>query len=219
VPADAAGLVLFGGTFDPPHRAHTELGSRARDLAAPGTWLLFVPAARSPFKEAPPTPDEHRVAMLRLAIASLDRAAIWTDELDRAASGEPSYFVDTARRARQSRTDARLLFIIGSDQAAEFHRWREPREILSLASPIVVPRAPLTSAEDLAAALRATGAWTQDEIARWRAALVTTPVLTTGATEARSILRKRGPEDPLLESMLDPEVRDYIREHSLYGME
>ncbi|MCW5776185.1 MAG: hypothetical protein KIS87_07100 [Phycisphaeraceae bacterium] len=55
VPADAPGVLLFGGTFDPPHRGHTEPAAAARDaMMPPGSWLVFVPAARSPHKSAAP---------------------------------------------------------------------------------------------------------------------------------------------------------------------
>lgn len=216
LPESATDILLFGGSFDPPHLAHTELALQARRLAAPDSWLVFVPAARSPHKPDPPAPDEHRLAMLELALAPHGQVAVWTDELDRAHDGAPSYWVETLRRARALRPEARLRFLIGSDQACGFHEWREPREILALAEPVVIPRSPITSREELSAALRDCSDWSADEIARWRDALVPTAVLESSATAARSILRTRGPQAPALERLLDPRVLDYIREHRLY---
>ncbi|MDX2146968.1 MAG: nicotinate-nicotinamide nucleotide adenylyltransferase [Planctomycetota bacterium] len=97
-------LLLFGGTFDPPHRFHV-LGPMlvARRLYGPAGRVLFVPAARNPLKaEGPIATDEQRVEMLKLAIedvaASLDpgsgqatqQASVWRGELLRAATGQPA---------------------------------------------------------------------------------------------------------------------------------
>ncbi len=216
VPQNAREIALFGGTFDPPHRAHAELAAAARDLAAPGAWLVFVPAARSPFKEDAPSADEHRLAMLRLATTAVERGAIWTDELDRAGRGEPSYWIDTLRRAGAARPDAKLRFLIGSDQAAEFHRWREPGAILEIARPIVLPRAPVTTPEELGATLRETGAWSQAQIAAWRGAMVALPAVDSSATRARALLRAGRLDDPSLSELVDPAVLEYIHAHGLY---
>ncbi|HZW09396.1 MAG TPA: nicotinate-nicotinamide nucleotide adenylyltransferase [Phycisphaerales bacterium] len=217
-PPDADRIVLFGGTFDPPHRAHVRLACAARDWAAgPGAWLVFVPAARSPFKDEAPARDPHRVEMLRIAAEEAPGACVWTDEIDRAARGEPSFWIETLRRARALRPRGSFWFILGSDQAAAFHRWREPREILSLARPVILARAPLTTPDELGAALRDSGAWSADEIARARALLAPTPVLDASATAAREILRARGPDDPRLGVMLHPGVLAYVREHGLYA--
>ncbi|MFG0260197.1 MAG: nicotinate-nicotinamide nucleotide adenylyltransferase, partial [Phycisphaerales bacterium JB041] len=144
VPEDAAEILFVGGSFDPPTLAHAHIASAARDAALGESvesrppWLVFVPAARSPFKPDPPAADTHRVAMLGLVAGGLARASVWTDELDRAAARAPSYWIETLRRARTIRPHARLWFLIGADQATEFHRWREAPEIVRLASPLVV---------------------------------------------------------------------------------
>jgi nicotinate-nucleotide adenylyltransferase len=179
---------------------------------------VLVPAARSPFKGVRPTADEHRLTMLRLAVRATERTAIWTDEIDRARAGEPSYWIVTLRRARAARPGAKLWFLIGSDQAADFHRWRDARAILDLATPIVMPRAPITTPESLAASMRDVGAWTVEEIARWRVALAPLTPVESSATQARAILRSRGPDDPALRDLLDPGVLEYIRAHELYAV-
>jgi nicotinate-nucleotide adenylyltransferase len=156
-------VVLFGGTFDPPHLAHAQLAHEARDRAAadhPGSaWLLAVPAARSPHKSAGPiASDAHRAAMLRLAFADVPRAAVWTDELDRAAAAraaakpDASFAIDTLRRARawldaHGGSAVTLRLLIGADQALALHRWREPAALIALAPPLIMLRATTTLAE------------------------------------------------------------------------
>lgn len=206
VPADAP-VLLYGGTFDPPHRGHVVLADEARRIAMPGGWLLYVPAGRNPLKNtAPVATGEQRVEMLRLATRDLARVSIWTVEIERAEAGEPSYWIDTLREARRLHAGP-LRFLIGADQATGFHRWRAFREILDLAEPVVMPRDPITSPDALAAALRETRAWDEPSVAGWRTWFVPMLALNISATAIR-----RGNA----EGGLDPVVARYADELGLY---
>lgn len=210
IPEDAASVMFVGGTFDPPHRAHVELPMRVRDAAEPGAWLVYVPAAQSPHKDAGPVAsDADRVAMLELALADVPRSAVWTDELDR---DSPSYWVETIRRARRLRPDARLRFVIGTDQAVAFHRWHLAGEILELAEPMVLLREPIGSAEALVEALASARvddqrAWSGEAIERWRSWIAPVEPMPAASTDVR------GGDG----SALATAVRSYIVEHGLYA--
>lgn len=181
--------------------------------------LLFVPAARSPFKaDRPRASDEDRVAMLRLAIREVPHAAVWTDEIDRAArTNAPSYTIDSLDRLRAAAEhSAEIRLLIGADQAASFHKWREPRRIMQLAPPLVLLRG--SDADSLAAMLRASGFWTQPELDRWAACVVPTPLSPINSTRLRELLASSDPaSEPELLAGLDPAVLGYIRAHGLYG--
>jgi nicotinate-nucleotide adenylyltransferase len=211
VPA-GAGALLYGGTFDPPHVAHIDLALAARDALARATgapWrLVYVPAARSPHKEAGPVATgAQRVAMLEAALEGAPGAVIWTDELDRASAGEPSYWINTVRRARDALgPGAPLRFLIGADQAVEFHRWREARAIIALAAPAVLARAEIDTPAALAGAMARSGFWTEAELGAWAGWLVDVGALAAASTAAR-----RGEPTPLPEP-----VAAYIRRHGLY---
>jgi nicotinate-nucleotide adenylyltransferase len=213
VPAGTREVLLVGGLFDPPHPAHVALPLLARERAAPGAWLVYVPAARSPLKDAATAPDADRVRMLLLALAGTTRAGVWTDELDRVhASGEPSYWIDTLARARASLgPSASLRFVIGADQAAQFHRWKSPREILALSEPLVLLRAPFTTRGSLLTALTGAHFWSRDELEAWSRRIVDGPLMPDNSTQAREALASGREPAPL-----DPAVRDYIRQHDLY---
>ena len=204
-------LIFVGGTFDPPHRAHTELAEAARRSTAPDADMVFVPAARSPHKaEGPSVTDADRLAMIRLATAGMDRASVWTDELDRAPDGEPSYWVTTLERARAILGPERpMMFLIGADQAASFDRWREPGRILELADPIVINRGAVSTRSELAEHLgdrahadRLLSAWCE------------VPALEISSTDVRRSLAV-GDVDAA-RWMLHPAVLAYITEHGLY---
>lgn len=219
VPDDARELLVFGGSFDPPTRAHAECALEARDAAMPRAWLVLVPAARSPHKnDAPEASDADRVRMLELAFAGAGRTAIWTDELDRADDrASPSYAIDTIRRLGSIRPDATRRLLIGADQALAFCRWKEHRELAELAEPLVLLRAPAESPDELIARLAQSDAWSTADLDAWRRRIAPVPVRTGSATEARRLLaslRARNRKD--LAALLHPEVLVYILDRDLY---
>lgn len=213
----SAGVLVVGGTFDPPHRAHVELPRLVREALVPGGAILFVPAAQSPFKQGfPVTAAEHRAAMVTLAIQGVPDAGVWTDEIDRARFGpEPSYTIDTVRRLTTIRPLAPIRLLVGADQAAAFHRWKDARALLSLARPIVMLREPFSTWELLAAELRQSSFWTAEEIDVWKASVAHVPLERVSATDIRDEIRTRGLSN--VGPQLSPAVREYISRHGLYG--
>ena len=230
VPATAPLVILVGGTFDPPHRAHVVRPVEARrrleelDVIGERGWLVYVPAAQSPLKASPPVAsDADRVEMLRLASDGVPRSSIWTDEIDRApATAGTSYTSDTVRRARTAldaagNQGARLRLLIGSDQAAVFHLWRDPRDILRIAEPAVMPRAPFAGAASLAAELRRTGAWSASEIDEWIGRIVDVGLDDVSATGLRSALAGPTRSAALSGGQIAPRVARFIGERGLYS--
>ena len=204
-------VMLVGGSFDPPHLAHVELAVQARARVCPSAQLVYVPAARSPHKAGGPEANGvERVAMLGLALAGVDRAYVWTDELDRAEMGEPSYWVVTIERARSLLGDDReLYFLIGADQALGFARWREPGRILGLAQAIVINRGEVRTREELE--VRLAGAPFQRELTSAWCEVEHLEISATGVREAIS-----GGKDSDLRGVLHPEVASFIAERGLY---
>ena len=202
-------MLIFGGTFDPPHRAHVELPqAAARELGC--ERIIYIPAAINPLKASPdqpsPTPAHHRLAMLRLALDGVPNAEISTIELDRAG---PSYTIDTLRGLHATASSAFLL--IGADQALDFHRWKDWREILNLATPAMMLRPPWTRST-FQAALRER--YDAEEASQWQTRVLSTlPIVDVSATE----IRKRMAAGSTLNGLVDPRVEAYIRKNRLYG--
>ena len=92
----AAPLLLYGGTFDPPHAAHGRLPQLAGE-AIGASRVVWIPAAQNPLRTEQSAPPEDRVAMLQALLAGNADAEIDQRELQR---GGPSYFVDTLRSFR-----------------------------------------------------------------------------------------------------------------------
>ena len=61
-------VAVYGGTFDPPTRAHAALPLAVVD-AIGADWLLVIPAAASPFKPGGAhATDPQRLEMLKQAV-------------------------------------------------------------------------------------------------------------------------------------------------------
>lgn len=229
------GVVVFGGTFDPPHEAHLDLPLRACESLFGGNGMvLYVPAAVSPFKigNADQTPSHHRVRMLELGIEQMigekARVAIWDDEIERAEdaqSSSPSYMVDTLRRLRiQIGDDVSVRLLLGADQAASFHRWREYEDIINIAEPAVMLREPVTSVNALIDAMRSSGAWLDEQLLVWQSRVVPLPIEPASSTDVRETIAMLWQQYPSLTidilhehvTTVPTEVLAYIIEHGLY---
>jgi nicotinate-nucleotide adenylyltransferase len=191
---------LLGGTFDPVHFGHLRLAEEARE-AAQLDQVLFIPAARSPFKpDRSLTAAHHRYAMLQLAIAPNPAFAVSDIELRR---GGISYTIDTVRQLSDQMPDARLFLIMGLDSLAGFPHWRAPLQIVQLCSLLVGTR-PGFEAEPILAQL--------PEAIRAAVRLIPAVALDISATQLRTFAR----EGRTLRYLTPDNVIEYIENHQLY---
>lgn len=196
-------LLLFGGTFDPPHRRHVELAEAASRLIG-ATEVRFVPVRVNPQRSAaPPAPAEDRLAMVRLAVEG--HAGMTVSDLELRRDG-PSYTVDTLRELRRSGETRAIRLLIGSDQALNLRSWREPEALLEMATPAVVLRPPHTRASyERDAAVQ-----NDPRLLAW---LLPVPPVDASSTDAR----RRLAAGEALDDLLAPQVLAYIRDRGLYG--
>jgi len=143
-------LLLYGGSFDPPHARHaTMLEDAMRALHAP--CAIVMPARVNPLKgDAPPADGEARLALCRAAFGAIGRETAGEIRLSRLELDRegPSYTIDTLR-ALCERTPAlrgAVRFLVGSDAIRGIARWHRWHELLELARPAVVVRPPDTLA-------------------------------------------------------------------------
>lgn len=205
---EAQYILVFGGSFDPPHRAHLVLPEQVRHRLG-ADLVAYVPAAQSPHKlDQQPTDASHRLAMLQLTLKDQPRTVIVTDEIERAVEGDkPSYTVETLERLHERLpAHARMQLLIGADQVPAFEKWKDPQRIIELAEPVVMLRPPET-AESILAAL-------PDDADRrfWGRRLMPVAQMEVSATEIRRRVRAGEPIDDLV---TEPVAR-YIAEHDLY---
>jgi nicotinate-nucleotide adenylyltransferase len=185
-------LGIFGGTFDPIHLGHLRAAETARE-AAGLDQVVFVPAARSPYKGDPVSPALDRYAMVALATAAHDAFVPVDLELMREP---PSYTVDTVRALRAARPEDVLFLIVGSDSVGELPTWRESAHILAECTVLAVARAgeaaPPPSALDVM--------WVEG------------PALPVSATDVRRRVR----DGRSIRFLVPDPVADYIAKRGLY---
>lgn len=132
-------VCLFGGAFDPPHRAHRTVVEAGRAQLG-FDRVVVLPSGRHPFKDdSAHAPGPVRAALCRVAFADL--AFVTVDEREVQRRGV-SYTVDTLREFKIG-LDASdtLYFLIGSDNVATLPQWRQHHQALALAQFVVIPRA------------------------------------------------------------------------------
>jgi nicotinate-nucleotide adenylyltransferase len=130
-------LGIFGGTFDPPHVGHLLAASDAFEQLSLDL-LVFVPAAVQPLKAGRATaPGVDRLAMVRLTLGSDRRFVADPVEVERDGL---SYTVETLRGFAERFPAADRFFLVGSDVLSTFAQWRDPRQVLALATLAVLTR-------------------------------------------------------------------------------
>ncbi len=189
---------LFG-TFDPPHQAHVAVAEHMRvHRQLDQVWLVVTPA--NPFKvDVKMSPENHRLAMVRLALLRKDGLQASGIELD---LPKPNYTVESLRFLRQRWPDDQFSLIIGSDNLAGFHTWKEPVEILEHHRLLVYPRPGFTTH---LAATPYRGHPSVDIVAD-------APVMNVSSTAIREAIAQWRP----VTEMVDPAVLSYVRQHQLY---
>ena len=128
---------LYGGSFNPVHFGHLLAAQAAReelDLEQ----IFFIPAAVSPFKpDHELAPGSARLQLLRLGLAGRTFCEIDDQELRR---GGISYSIDTVRDYAERFPQAKLFYLIGSDQAPLLLKWREAEELARRIEIAIIPR-------------------------------------------------------------------------------
>ncbi len=194
---------VLGGTFDPIHNGHLMVAEEAKSQLKL-TEVLFIPAGRPWLKEdSPVSPVEHRVQMVRLAIAASPHFKLSTIEIDR---GGPSYTVDTiAELQTQLGFGDELFFIIGQDSVSQLPYWREPSRLIQLCRLVAVPRPGyalpnLSILDTLVPGLSK------------RLIVLDRPEVDISATE----IRRRVAQGLPIDGLVPEAVEEYIKKHRLY---
>ena len=188
-------VAIFGGSFDPVHRAHVALARLAlRELAL--DELCWVPAGQPWQKARELTPAVHREAMVRLAIAGEPRFTLARCELERDG---PSFTVDTVRLLQAARPGVRWYLLIGQDQYATLHTWHGWQDLLGLVTVAVAnrPDAPLAA---------------DPQVLRAPHEAVALPMMDVSSTD----IRLRIASGERIDDLVPETVARYIELHGLY---
>jgi nicotinate-nucleotide adenylyltransferase len=211
--AEPRRIGILGGTFDPVHCGHLDLGDAAqRDLQL--ARVFVVTANVPPHRPQPHASAFHRFAMVVLAMVDRPRWRAADLELRSAA---PSYTAFTlAKFHDRGYAPTDLFFIIGADAFADIATWRDYPQILDAANFAVVSR-PGHRINELPALLpalaprmiRFAGQETQE---RPLIFLIDRPTADVSSTA----IRDRVAGGISIDGLVPPLVRQHIEQHGLY---
>ena len=195
---------LFGGTFDPVHLGHLNVGKSVCKLGLV-EHVIFVPTGNPPHKQRTGiTPIEDRLAMLSQALEEFEYFHISDFEIQETGV---SYTVDTARYYAKYFGE-NLYVLIGMDSLHELNTWHEAKALVTENNFIVYrrPENRLPNKSDLAAYF---GTASADKLYR---------SITNGMVKnIRSrVIRFRLRDGKDITGLVPPNVARYIADKKLY---
>ncbi len=198
-------VLLFGGSFDPPHLGHVNLLMsmlRCERLGIEKT--VIMPAFVSPFKQGRTgcASPEERLEMCRLAFGDIPGAEISMHEIN---AGTVSYTVDTLEYLRGIYPHDTLYMAVGGDSLKTLPHWRRARDILTMCIPAAAARCS-SEKEDILRIAEELSAFGKVEA-------VDTEPFEVSSTEIREKL-SRG-ED--ISGLVPAAVYELIKKHGLYS--
>lgn len=186
---------LFGGSFDPVHRAHMALARSALEQLVLDE-LRWVPTGQAWQKARGLTDALHREAMLRLAIEGEPKYRIDRCEIERTG---PSYTIDTVQQLKQQMPGAQLFLLIGQDQFAGLHTWRRFEELLREVTLVLAQRPGANDPVD-------------ERVRSAPRQVLDLPAMAVSSSE----IRTRVAAGQAIDAMVSTAVAQYIHQHRLY---
>ena len=151
-PKAKAGMVvgLLGGSFDPAHEGHVHITREAiRRVGLDRVWWLVSPG--NPLKSRQPAPMALRIERAREMLADDPRVVV--SDLEARVGTRAT--IDTIRRLKAIYPGVRFVWIMGSDNLVQFHRWSRWRSILAEVPVAVMARPGAGLAARMSVAARA----------------------------------------------------------------
>jgi len=206
---------ILGGTFDPIHCGHLDVG-RAAERALGLTQIVLMTANIPPHRPQPVASSYHRFAMVALAIGGHAR---WRASDLELGIGMPSFTTGTLQHFHdRGFAPTELCFVIGADAFAEIESWKDFPAILDRAHFAVVSR-PGFPVADMptrlpALARRMTGPSMVATQSTPSIFLIDAPTANVSATA----IRQRAANGEPIVGLVPPAVGQHIERHALYAL-
>lgn len=187
---------IFGGSFNPIHYGHIELGrALCREHKVDQFWYVVSPLNPLKAGDRDLASSEDRLEMVRAAAAPFPELQVSDIEF---SLPSPSYMAHTLAYLKVMYPADEFVLIIGADNWLGFSKWYHYQEILAHHKILVYPRPGYNLPEVLPA----------------NVTKVDTPLFDVSATEIRSLLEQG--KDP--GELIPPQVMRIIRAKHLYGV-
>lgn len=196
-------IAVFGGSFNPPHKAHLRIAQEFFSLLSLDK-MLIIPTFTAPHKDSSEYASAaHRFNMCRLLFGE-DKFTISDIEIKREGK---SYTIDTLEALEKEYYGAKIYLIIGSDMLLSFHKWFRYKDILSKCTLCV-----MTREDDVSLSKMREYARDMLLLSDEKYVLSNAHAYEMSSTQVREKI-KNG-ED--LSEYLTEEIIDYIKEKGLY---
>ena len=128
---------VYGGTFDPPHRAHFKIIKES--LFQLGLDKLYVVVSGDPWMKGDRVvaSKHQRQEMVESALRGYKKVCLLKFEINKES---PSYSYQTLEYLKTFGNINDFYFIVGSDAAINMDKWEKPLNILNSSKIVCVPR-------------------------------------------------------------------------------
>lgn len=128
---------LFFGSFNPVHVGHLIIGNyMVEHTYLDEVWFVISP--HNPLKKKSSLlADHHRYAMVNLAVE--ENRNLWASNIEFGLP-QPSYTVHTLSFLEEKYPEKEFALIMGGDNLANLHKWKNYTHILENYSILVYPR-------------------------------------------------------------------------------
>lgn len=214
-------VLLYGGSFNPPHPAHFDTAAYLHGMMKPDeVWMMF---SINRLKDSSAYESTaHRMAMGEILARHNPHVPFVMSDIEEKIGNNETYVVLSELRARLP--DHRFIWAMGADNLLHFHKWVKAEEIIQNFPLIVIERPPYTEQALASPIAQAFAHLRRDSIADfdpqgpgWM--FVPNPgAEVMSSSELLKILRDPATD---LDSRFTGPFRDvvqYIRAHKLYGI-
>jgi nicotinate-nucleotide adenylyltransferase len=205
---------IFGGTFDPIHKAHLQCALSVYETVRPQK-IYFMPCAQTPHRNQPERHSEHRCAMVNLAIADYPFLAL--DKRECLREGK-SYTVDSLADIRKEvGSETALIFILGYDAFLKIESWYRWETLLGLCHLLVInrPGYELPTEGSLANYIKLHQTTYVNDLSTHHAGFIYFHSMPENFISASKI-RKEMITDKIFNDDIPDKVLAYIKQHRLY---
>jgi len=130
-------ILLFGGSFDPPHNGHLSILKEAAQYID-FDRIIIMPTGTPTHKKSCMVPFDVRHYMAQLAFGNVDKDAEVSDYEGNNLKDDYTYL--TLRYLKEKYDNADIFMLIGSDSLFSIRNWKNSKEILANCTPVVFAR-------------------------------------------------------------------------------
>lgn len=117
---------LLGGSFDPPHQGHVHITQEAlKRFGLDRVWWLVTPG--NPLKKEGPAAIARRMDAARQI---MDHPRVTISDFE--ARAGTRYTAETVERLTKDYPGVNFVWLMGADNLAQFHKWKDWRKIMDL---------------------------------------------------------------------------------------